>query len=211
MCGSQIMQVVRILFGAYVSCAFLHFWKTLFWDILPTYPTDQLAKLPPNHVPAKSITYRKCIYKAQHCRHSRSTNMSNPVPFSQANKKLVTSMYRQSLKLARNWISNRQLFRQKAVEIRHKFDQNAQIANPRQLARTLDQTRGYLYEFRHPDPITPPAFPGGTKYERNVPPRMEKSEYQRNEKRAASGLDDVAYTTLVVWSVDVESLGQSKG
>ncbi|AOW03712.1 hypothetical protein B0I72DRAFT_138621 [Yarrowia lipolytica] len=100
--------------------------------------------------------------------------MSHPVPFSAANKKLVTSMYRQSLKLARNWISNRQLFRQKAVEIRHKFDQNAQISNPRLLARTLDETRAHLYEFRHPDPIVPPSFPGGTKYERNVPPRMEK-------------------------------------
>ncbi|KAG5358208.1 NADH dehydrogenase [ubiquinone] 1 beta subcomplex subunit 9 [Yarrowia sp. B02] len=100
--------------------------------------------------------------------------MSTPVPFSEANKKLVSSMYRQSLKLARNWISNRQLFRQKAVEIRHKFDQNAQISNPKLLERALEDTRAHLYEFRHPDPIVPPSYPGGTKYERNVPPRMEK-------------------------------------
>jgi len=36
----------------------------------------------------------------------------------------------------------------------------------------LDQTEALLQKWKHPDPYRPPTAPGGSKYERNLPPPM---------------------------------------
>ncbi|CDK28094.1 unnamed protein product [Kuraishia capsulata CBS 1993] len=59
--------------------------------------------------------------------------MSSPVPFSLANKKLVSSLYRQSLRTAQNWINRKDFYRKKAAEIRGRFEANKHIEDPNQL------------------------------------------------------------------------------
>nr|XP_031859704.1 uncharacterized protein CI109_004776 [Kwoniella shandongensis]KAA5526776.1 hypothetical protein CI109_004776 [Kwoniella shandongensis] len=46
------------------------------------------------------------------------------------------------------------------------------ITDPRALALVLEQAEEKLAKEAHPDPYRPPLFPDGTKWERNLPPRM---------------------------------------
>lgn len=92
------------------------------------------------------------------------------VPFAQHNKRAVTSLYRQSLRLAKSWINRRDLFRAKAVEIRQQFDENRDITDFRKSEALIQSTRDLLKRYAHPDPIIPSQRPGGTRFERNVPP-----------------------------------------
>ncbi|ODV59868.1 NADH dehydrogenase [ubiquinone] 1 beta subcomplex subunit 9 ASCRUDRAFT_36735 [Ascoidea rubescens DSM 1968] len=96
-----------------------------------------------------------------------------PLPFTAANRKLVCSYYLQSLRLARNWIFRRDLYRKQCMELRRKFDINKDVSDPKELNKIIRETQGLLYELRHPDPIIPPGRPGGTKYERVVPPKLD--------------------------------------
>lgn len=59
--------------------------------------------------------------------------MSQVTPFSAANRKVVQSLYHRSLKLAFNWINRRDLYRQKAVEIRAQFDLHKDVSDPKEL------------------------------------------------------------------------------
>ncbi|ODQ80443.1 hypothetical protein BABINDRAFT_161382 [Babjeviella inositovora NRRL Y-12698] len=99
--------------------------------------------------------------------------MSTVLPFSQANKKLVCSMYRRSCKLARNWITRPDHLRAEQMQIRKQFDMNKNISDIAELQMVLQKTEALIYEFRHPDPVTPPARPGGTKYQRYIAPSYE--------------------------------------
>lgn len=96
--------------------------------------------------------------------------MPAPVPFSPANAKHVASLFRQSLRTAKNWINQVPAYREKAAEIRLQFEQNKNIADPVQLAAVLKKTEDLLAKYRHPDPIIPPKRPGGIMYDRNAPP-----------------------------------------
>ncbi|AWU74426.1 hypothetical protein CAS74_004398 [Pichia kudriavzevii] len=97
--------------------------------------------------------------------------MPAPVPFSPENVKLVVSLYRRSLRTARNWINQQHFYRQKAAEIRLRFDQHKNISDPVELQRVLKETGELLAKYQHPDPIIPPKRPGGIMYDRNAPPR----------------------------------------
>ncbi|GMM32283.1 hypothetical protein DAMA08_050280 [Martiniozyma asiatica (nom. inval.)] len=99
--------------------------------------------------------------------------MPAPVPFSPANVKQVASLYRKSLRTARNWINQTPFYREKAAEIRLRFEQNKNISNPSELAKIIEQTELLLAKYNHPDPIIPPKRPGGIMYDRNAPPREE--------------------------------------
>lgn len=100
--------------------------------------------------------------------------MPAPVPFSAANAKHVSSLFRKSLRTARNWINQTPAYREKAAEIRLQFEQNKSIADPAQLQIVLKRTEDLLAKYQHPDPIIPPKRPGGIMYDRNAPPREEK-------------------------------------
>lgn len=97
--------------------------------------------------------------------------MPPPVPFSIANRKLVTSLYRRSLRTAHDWINKKDFYRLKAAEIRDRFEANRQVENPTQLKYLIEKTEELLETYAHPDPIIPPCRPGGTKFDRNIPPR----------------------------------------
>ena len=100
--------------------------------------------------------------------------MPAPVPFSAQNAKYVASLYRESLRTAKNWINQNSFYREKAAEIRLRFEQNKNISDPLELERVLNNTKELLAKFKHPDPIIPPNRPGGIMYDRNAPPRYEE-------------------------------------
>ncbi|TID30549.1 hypothetical protein CANINC_000903 [Pichia inconspicua] len=106
--------------------------------------------------------------------------MPAPVPFSPENAKLVASLLRQSLRTARNWINQNSFYREKAAEIRLRFDQNKNISDPVELERVLNKTKALLQQYQHPDPIIPPKRPGGIMYDRNAPPRHAVLENFKN-------------------------------
>lgn len=96
---------------------------------------------------------------------------------TETHRRLVSSLYRQSLRTSKNWINRRDLWRTKALEIRQQFDANKDVSDPRKIHYIIANTKSLLAEYAHPDPIIPPLRPGGTKYERNVPPPTEARKY----------------------------------
>ncbi|EIF47957.1 hypothetical protein HII13_003854 [Brettanomyces bruxellensis] len=100
--------------------------------------------------------------------------MKAPVPFSPQNLKYVSSLYRRSLRTAHDWINRTDFYREKAAEIKLRFEQNRDISDPKELQKVFETTEELLEKFQHPDPIIPPRRPGGIEYDRNVPPRYEK-------------------------------------
>lgn len=96
---------------------------------------------------------------------------------TETHRRLVASLYRQSLRLSKNWINRRDIWRTKAVEIRHQFDNNKSVTDPRKIHYLLSNTQALLAKYAHPDPIIPPQRPGGTKFERNVFPPQEERKY----------------------------------
>ncbi|PWN90730.1 hypothetical protein FA10DRAFT_241626 [Acaromyces ingoldii] len=106
---------------------------------------------------------------------------SGPTPFSSAHKAYVQSLYRRYLRNSLNWCIRRDIWRDRAIEIRAEFERARNIRNPRELARVLEQAEKQLEENAHPDPYKTPMGEDGTKWERNLPPRM----FSKAEKEAA--------------------------
>lgn len=73
-------------------------------------------------------------------------------PFSAAHKAYVQSLYRRYLRNELDWCIRRDIWRDRAIEIRAEFERNRQIANPRELARVLQQAEESLRARQHPDP-----------------------------------------------------------
>lgn len=89
--------------------------------------------------------------------------------FAADNKRVVQSLYRQSLRLTKNWVNRRDLWRQKTLEIRDQFEANKAL-DDREAQLVIANAKSLLRKYLHPDPIIPPQRPGGTKFERNIPP-----------------------------------------
>jgi len=86
------------------------------------------------------------------------------------NKQAVTSLYRRSLKLALDWAVHRYIWRGQAQYIRSLFETNRDVREPRQQRVLFQEAEALLEKWKHPDPYRPPTAPGGSKYERNIPP-----------------------------------------
>uniref|UniRef100_A0ABQ0L4L2 NADH dehydrogenase [ubiquinone] 1 beta subcomplex subunit 9 n=1 Tax=Mycena chlorophos TaxID=658473 RepID=A0ABQ0L4L2_MYCCL len=102
--------------------------------------------------------------------------MSTPTTtaaFATAHRQYVQSLYRRRLKNSLDWTIRRDVWRAKAMEIRAEFEVNRHIEDPRLLKQVLEQAEAKLAEWKHPDPYIPPTAPGGTKWERNLPPPTE--------------------------------------
>jgi len=72
--------------------------------------------------------------------------------FSEANRRYVASLYRRALKTSLNWYVHRDLWREKALEIRERFVANKNVASTVELRKILENTERELEEFKHPDP-----------------------------------------------------------
>ncbi|KAF8969327.1 hypothetical protein BDZ97DRAFT_1726045 [Flammula alnicola] len=103
---------------------------------------------------------------------STTTTMSASA-FSSAHRLYVKSLYRRYLKNALDWTIRRDVWRGEALQIRAEFEANRRnVHDPRALAAILEKAEANLAAVRHPDPVIPPEAPGGTKWERNLPPSM---------------------------------------
>lgn len=89
--------------------------------------------------------------------------MSGVSPFTAQNRSRVASLYKRSLKLARDWHVHREPWRRECLIIRDRFEQNKLVTSPRQLQALLDQTHQVLEAWKHPDPYIVPTAPGGSK------------------------------------------------
>ncbi|EPQ59163.1 hypothetical protein GLOTRDRAFT_70341 [Gloeophyllum trabeum ATCC 11539] len=90
--------------------------------------------------------------------------------FSSAHRLYVKSLYKRYLKNSLDWTIRRDKWRAEALEIRAEFERNRDVHDPRALATILAKAEADLAAKQHPDPYIPPPFPGGTKWERNLPP-----------------------------------------
>ncbi|CAO1621215.1 unnamed protein product [Parajaminaea phylloscopi] len=95
---------------------------------------------------------------------------SAPSAFTQAHRSYVKSLYKRFLKNELDWVIRRDIWRDRAIEIRAEFERNRHIRNPRELAQVLDAAEKRLADVRHPDPYKPPLGEDGTKWQRNSPP-----------------------------------------
>lgn len=77
---------------------------------------------------------------------------SAPVSFQTAHRLYVKSLYKRSLKLSLDWYIRRDLWRQKALDIRHQFELNKNVTSPKELQQIFAKTEKQLEEFAHPDP-----------------------------------------------------------
>ncbi|KAI5116283.1 hypothetical protein M0805_009934 [Coniferiporia weirii] len=93
-------------------------------------------------------------------------------PFSAAHRFYVKSLYKRILKNELDWTVRRDLWRWKAAQVRAEFEQNRNVHDPRALAVILEKAEADLASKKHPDPYTVPVSPGGSKWERNLPPKM---------------------------------------
>ncbi|KAF8555372.1 NDUFB9, NADH-ubiquinone oxidoreductase [Imleria badia] len=97
--------------------------------------------------------------------------MSSP-SFSAVHKSYVKSLYRRMLKNELDWVVRRDIWRGRAMVIRAEFERNRDVHDPRALAEILQKAEADLAAKLHPDPYIPPTMPGGTKWERNIPPTI---------------------------------------
>ncbi|KAN0064185.1 hypothetical protein ACQY0O_003352 [Thecaphora frezii] len=111
----------------------------------------------------------------------RRNAASAPPSFSAAHKSYVQSLYRRMLRNSLDWCIRRDVWRDRAIEIRVEFEKHRNVRNPRELARLFEKAEAHLNDIKHPDPHRPPMFEDGTKWERNIPPRM----FTEAEKKAA--------------------------
>ena len=72
--------------------------------------------------------------------------------FQNAHRLHVQSLYKRSLKLSLDWYGQRDLWRQKALDIRAQFERNKHVTNPKELQQLLKNTEKELQDWAHPDP-----------------------------------------------------------
>lgn len=99
--------------------------------------------------------------------------MSTILPFTEANTKRVSSLFRQALRTAFDNSLKFDAYRAETIKIRQQFEANKTISDPRVLEEVIAKTESKLAQWKHPDPYVPPCRPGGTKYQRNIPPPNE--------------------------------------
>ncbi|KAG4302549.1 hypothetical protein PCANB_001217 [Pneumocystis canis] len=92
------------------------------------------------------------------------------VLISESHRFRVLSLYRRSLKLSLDWCIRRDIWRIEALKIRSRFESNKNIYDPRRLSIIFDETEAILKKYKHPEPYIAPTSPGGSKWERNIPP-----------------------------------------
>lgn len=92
------------------------------------------------------------------------------VPFTNAHRQLVVSLYRQACKTARFWNTTPEDVAREHMAIRRRFDIYKNTSDPAEVERLVASTKALLKKYQHPDPIIPPTRPGGTKFDRYLPP-----------------------------------------
>ena len=82
----------------------------------------------------------------------------------------VTRLYRVCSRHLLSWTRDRKAWREQAVILRDKFDENKDLKDQFKIESILQKAEAEFKKYQHPQPYIHPKAPGGTKYERNVPP-----------------------------------------
>ena len=93
-------------------------------------------------------------------------HLEGPLTHSQ----VVTRMYRQSLRLAFSWCIDRNVFLDKADEIRAQFDAVKGKPSDGNVKGAMEYCQAQMLKYAHPDPYVIAWMPGGSKFMRNPPP-----------------------------------------
>ncbi|KAJ1656598.1 hypothetical protein IWQ61_003861 [Dispira simplex] len=81
--------------------------------------------------------------------------------------KHICSLYRQALRSSLSWIVERGMWRQAAVSIRLRIEENRNVTDPRAIQYLTNKFQKEIEFFTHPEPFIPPSAPGGNLWERN--------------------------------------------
>lgn len=91
----------------------------------------------------------------------------------------VTRLYRGALRAHFNWAVKRQVFVQKAEELRREFDAKKHYSPASPEARyAVLQGEAKLLDYVHPEPYVMCWMPGGSKFMRNSPPPPFPGEHR---------------------------------
>ncbi|KAF2666716.1 hypothetical protein BT63DRAFT_316472 [Microthyrium microscopicum] len=82
----------------------------------------------------------------------------------------VLSLYRRALKTSLDWTVQRSAWRGQALYLRGLFEAKKDVRDQRTQRALVEEAEKILREYRHPEPIRIPTAPGGSKFERNLPP-----------------------------------------
>lgn len=87
----------------------------------------------------------------------------------------VTRLYRASLRTARDWLIDTDAWIEECINIQSRFrvNKDKSITEGRFL---VEKGMEELLSRRHPEPYVPIYMPGGSSYQRNVPPPPELAE-----------------------------------
>eukprot|EP01135_Chromosphaera_perkinsii_P005469 Nk52_evm18s352 gene=Nk52_evmTU18s352 len=91
-------------------------------------------------------------------------------------------LYKNLLKNSRSWIIDTALWRDEALDIRERFDNNKGVRDPVLIEKLISDGEAYLTTNMHPDPYKQPTAPEGSKWERNIPPPKIICELNDDEK-----------------------------
>ena len=92
------------------------------------------------------------MFAAPILRNAASSSSATASAFSQAHKSYVKSLYRRYLKNSLDWCIRRDIWRDRAIEIRVEFERHRNVRNPRELANLFEKAERELKRNQHPDP-----------------------------------------------------------
>uniref|UniRef100_A0A6U4KWM9 NADH dehydrogenase [ubiquinone] 1 beta subcomplex subunit 9 n=1 Tax=Phaeomonas parva TaxID=124430 RepID=A0A6U4KWM9_9STRA len=95
---------------------------------------------------------------------------NHPVPHNQR----VMRLYRQGLKCLNSWAIEREIWNDKAADLRARFDKLAHLEPTSKAAiKALEAGEEELFTWDHPDRYIPAYMPGGSLFMRNPTPPKE--------------------------------------
>lgn len=105
-----------------------------------------------------------------------------PMAIVLTHKQCVLRLYRKCLLHMLSWDIDRDLWRKDAVRLRYAFDINKNITDPRKAKAVLKKAEETFFKWQHPAPYIAPRSPGGTEWERNLPPPPHSLELLPQER-----------------------------
>ena len=126
-----------------------------------------------------------------------------------SHKQIVTRLYRQSLRLAFSWAIDRNLWLDKAEEIRWRFDSVKGRPSDANVQSAIQLGQDELVRYAHPDPYVIPWMPGGSKFMRNPPPPPDVVHDGHVDKHAFDGTNKPVWPDMV--SVDFRPRSKVSG
>mmetsp|Transcript_45362 Transcript_45362/g.120645 ORF Transcript_45362/g.120645 Transcript_45362/m.120645 type:complete len:109 (+) Transcript_45362:49-375(+) len=90
--------------------------------------------------------------------------------FQHSHRLRVMKLYRNAIRLTLNWCIDREVLSKEAIKLRAIFDSHRHETNVKVAEQLLAEGEAKLKQKEHPDPYKCPYLPGGSLYQRNVPP-----------------------------------------